>query len=73
MGTVHAGIRGQRDSARGRMKALGVSATNCSDNYDRMTMDMDMVVALVEMGRARLPRSVRRFASRATEYNRRER
>jgi hypothetical protein len=55
------------------MKALGVSATNCSDNYGRMTMDMDMVVALVEMGRARLPRSVRRFASRATEYNRRER
>jgi hypothetical protein len=45
MGTVHA-IR-DSETARGRMKALGVSGTNYSDNYGRMTMDT--VAALVEM------------------------
>jgi hypothetical protein len=47
MGTVRDPRQG--DSARGRMKALGVSGTNYSDNYGRMTMDMEMVAALVEM------------------------
>jgi len=31
------------------MKAPGVSGTNYSGNYGRMTMDMDTVAALVEM------------------------